>query len=723
MRTRINPLVIACLFTLFLLSPTKGSADSSSDIPIKKAILYSSGVGYFEHFGSVEGSAESKLLFKTEQINDLLKSLVLQDLDGGKIGTVVYPSRDPISKTLRSFQVDLSANTELTDLLGQLRGAKVTVNAGAETVEGTILGLERRPAALAQDAPPVEVPVLNLYANGTIRSVFLKDILSLELNDAELQDELDKALGVIAGSRDQNKKPITIHFNGEGERRVRFGYLIETPVWKTSYRLILSEEGNEAHLQGWAIVENQTDNDWDDVELSLVSGRPISFVQDLYQPLYVPRPVVQPELYRSLRPERYREGVDQVGQGPARRRGRVASKGRALGGGLGGGLGMVEEMGERPSSSEQAAGNSVLNLDDYVVDPNNRDAASGAQRPLTWTKSESDFDITSSVASTAAAGKLGELFEYNVGAISLPRQRSAMIPIVTDPIEAERVSIYNQNKLATNPLLGARLSNTTGKHLLQGPITVFDGGAYSGDAQIDSIPPDQERLISFAVDLQVRVQAEDGRNENHITTGRIDRGTLHVTRKRVISKEYSVVNDGDKDRTVLIEHPLRSDWDLTDTPAPEEKTESLYRFRVDVPADSTSTLVVNEERTDLQTIALLPSDIGNLDFYSKTGEIPQNVRSALVQAMNLKRAISDTEREINERRQKIAQITEEQRRIRENMNTVRAQQNQYYARLLKKLDDQETTIEQLQLEIDDLESELDSRRKALQDYLKDLTIG
>ena len=110
--------------------------------------------------------------------------------------------------------------------------------------------------------------------------------------------------------RDQDKKPVTINFTGDGERHVRIGYVVETPVWKTSYRLILPAGAQDKpKIQGWAIVENQTDNDWNGVQLSLVSGRPISFIQDLYQPLYIPRPVVQPELYVSLTPQQYDGGI------------------------------------------------------------------------------------------------------------------------------------------------------------------------------------------------------------------------------------------------------------------------------------------------------------------------------------------------------------------------------------------------------------------------------
>ena len=125
-------------------------------------------------------------------------------------------------------------------------------------------------------------------------------------HDAGLQTELNRALAAVAGARDQDKKPVEVHFNGTGERHVRLGYVVETPVWKASYRLVLPDDKTAAidkeakgTLQGWAMVDNQTDNDWNNVRLSLVSGRPISFQQDLYQPLYVPRPMVVPEQYAS----------------------------------------------------------------------------------------------------------------------------------------------------------------------------------------------------------------------------------------------------------------------------------------------------------------------------------------------------------------------------------------------------------------------------------------
>jgi hypothetical protein len=265
-------------------------------LPVRQVVLYSSGVGYFEHFGTVRGSGTTELRFKTQQVNDILKSLVLQDMDKGRVGVITYPSQDPVAKTLRSFQVDITNNPSLADLLNQLRGARVGLSAGTEKLAGTVLGVERKPRPVGggDAAKVVEVAFLNLVTDAGIRSVPLDEVRSFELQDPKLREELTRALGALAAARDQDKKPVQIGFSGDGERRLRVGYVVETPVWKTSYRLVLAgsrtrpdparpnlrrqrqraaaygggrrsrgparagrPQAASGSLQGWAIVENR----------------------------------------------------------------------------------------------------------------------------------------------------------------------------------------------------------------------------------------------------------------------------------------------------------------------------------------------------------------------------------------------------------------------------------------------------------------------------------
>jgi hypothetical protein len=721
-------------------------AGEHAAIPVKQVVLYSSGVGYFEHYGTVKGSGTTELRFKTQQINDILKSLVLQDMDKGRVGVITYPSQDPIAKTLRSFQIDITANPSLADLLNQLRGAKVTISAGPEKVSGTVLGVERkqRPVGSGQGAQVVEIPFLNIIADdGAIRSISLEDIRNLQLQDRKLQDELNRALAALAGARDQDKKPVLISLQGEGERRVRIGYVVETPVWKTSYRLVLSDKpgdpkaapnlggggpavgdakpaqpavggpavggaaagakGSSGALQGWAIVENQTDNDWNDVQLSLVSGRPISFIQDLYQPLYVPRPVVQPELYASLRPQTYDAGLAEGRPMAPFERTPVAA---------------ATPPPAPPGAGAPAASFARQNLS----------RAAGAAKEMKKLDDRLDseslaaIDVTSSVSSIASATKMGELFQYTVGSVSLPRQTSAMIPVVTDAVEVEKLSIYNVSVLPKNPLLGARVKNTTGKHLLQGPVTVLDGGAYAGDARIDDLPPGQERLVSYGVDQQVIVQAKNNKHETTVQTGKIVKGVLHLTRKQVLTQDYIAENKGDRDRTLIVEHARRSGWKLAAPAKADETTDTLYRFKGAVAAGKGTQLTVSEELVNVERISILNMDDSTTAVYVRTGAIPQNVRDALAKAAQLRQDVAGTQRQIQDWQQKVSVISQEQNRIRDNMKTV-AQNTDYYARLLKKLDEQESMIEALQKEIFGLQKEEGIQRKALQDYINGLNIG
>jgi hypothetical protein len=689
------------LLALALLAHTASAQQAAkpADVPVKQVVLFSSGVGYFEHNGTVRGTTSTELRFKTGQINDILKSLVLQDEGGGNIGAVTYPSQDPLEKTLHSFSVDISGNPSLDALLNQLRGARVTVVSGGDTYEGTVLGVEEHEESVRGGDEPkiIKTHLLNLVANGMIRAIQLEEASRIQLQDPQLQSELDKALAALAQARDQEKKAVTINFNGEGDRRVRIGYVIETPIWKTSYRLVLLPN-EKAKLQGWAIVENQTDTDWNDVALSLVSGRPISFVQDLYQPLYIERPTVKPELYSSLKPQTYEGGTVAEMQNEADEKPAEAKTARAFG-----------TRGKALASRAAPMMASAAGADAMLMAADSHDFAR-------------QMDVTASIASVAAAKNLGELFQYSVGNVTLPRQRSAMLPIINDEVGVERLSIFNRSVLATHPLNGARLHNTSGKHLLQGPITVFGEGSYSGDARIEDTPPGQDRLLSYGIDLQMVVNSDKNKEDNAVLSARIVKGALELQRKLTFTQDYVAENKSDKDKTLVIEHPFRANWKLVNTPKPNETTDKLYRFQTTVAAKKSATFTVNEEYVTTESVGILPMDFGQLELYSRTGKIPANVKAALEKAIGMKRAMAETQQQIETRNKQLGDITKEQTRIRENMKTV-AQNSDYANRLLKKLNDQESRLETLQKEVEDLQTKLETQRQELESYLGSLNVG
>jgi len=301
----------------------KTTAENSPNLPLSQVVLFSSGVGYFQREGEVEGNARVDLQFPIGDVNDLLKSVVLQDLGKGKIGVISYDGLDPVDKTLRSFAVDLTSNPTLGQLLNQARGEKVEVvmQSTAANQPGTITGVVMGMESQAQPVGPSavhEVHMLNLVCAEGVRSVNLREVQRVRFLNPKLDGELRKALDVLATTHDSLRKQVSLNFRGEGKRKVRVGYVAENPIWKTSYRLSVDEVKGETkpkvQLQGWAAVENVTDEDWNDVRVVLVAGRPISFQMDLYPPLFVPRPTVEPELFLSLRPPIYQGSVAKAAQ-------------------------------------------------------------------------------------------------------------------------------------------------------------------------------------------------------------------------------------------------------------------------------------------------------------------------------------------------------------------------------------------------------------------------
>ncbi len=679
--------LVPALFTL--CSVAAYAADAAPDIPVTAVTLYSSGVGYFEHSGTVDGVATAELRFKTGQINDVLKSLILQDLDGGTIGTVVFPSQDPLEKTLGSFQVDLRGSPTLGQLLGQLRGAPVVVTWQTEHLSGTILGVESRTVTVG-DKQTIVVAVLSILTETGIRQVALNEVSGVALADPKLNQELTRALAAVAGARDQDTKPVDLRFDGQGKRHVRLGYVVETPLWKVSYRLVMPDikadpAKSQGALQGWALLENQTDSDWNNVRLALVSGRPISFIQDLYKPRYLPRPTVEPQEFASLAPQTYQKGAALLAPAAA--------------------PAPVMAMAGRMQAKENKIGRA-----DKVMAEMEMDSAS--VQPM---------DPTSSVKSIAQAQDIGALFQYTVNGVTLPRQRSAMLPIITDPLAVERVSIYNENVLAKHPLNGALITNSTGKDLLQGPITVFDGGAYAGDARIDSLPPGGKRLLSFAIDIPLTVDPQSVQRTDQIVAAKLVDGVLWLSQSRLATQEYRLTSESDTPRVVVLEHEKLPDWSLKDTPAAYETTPELYRFKVQVPAGKTVSFTVRQTHVDQESMALLELSDQVFVGYLNNGAIPPKVKTALQQAAQLKAQVTEAERQRGVKQQELQQIVQDQNRLRENLKTVAAN-SQYSQRLLTKLNDQETKVEALQVDSEKLQGEADTRRKALAEFVRTLTV-
>jgi hypothetical protein len=707
--------VAAAVAAGFFLAPGAGAhavaaarqddGPKQAQLPLSQVVLFSSGVGYFQREGQVTDDARVDLSFDVRDINDLIKSMVLRDLDKGHVTAVSYDNNAPIERTLKSYAIDLTGNPTLADVLNKARGEKVEVVLSAPqagqgaTATGSVIGVEKQKVAVAGGKDPVEVSVLNLWCSDGIKAFRLPEIQRVRFTNSAMESEFKKALETLASSHDTAKKAVSIRCVGEGKRRVQVSYVVENPVWKTSYRLVLGTKKQEKpYLQGWAVVENASDEDWKDVRMALVSGRPISFQMDLYTPLYVQRPTVQLELFQSLRPVAYSGRMDDEKWRHAAEM-KDSEREEEY-------LGKKNKDMDKALSARFRAGASKR-LDDK------KESGYDAE---TYKRLNERLDLGSSVSSAATAAKLGDFFQYAIDkAVSLPRQKSALLPILGKDVQASRVSIYREATQKKFPLLGLKLKNTSGAHLMQGPITIFEGSNYAGDAVIQDLQPNEERLLSYAIDLGTEVDAAPAQSNGRMTHVKAVKGVLHTKTLIKESRLYTIKNRNDSERTVLVEHPIRHDFKLVES-KPSETASDVYRFELKVPAGQTKTLTVSEERVLQESVAVSnQSDESIRSFLAQT-VVGDEVKKGLREALALRVALHKTTREIGEAQRQLEAITKDQERLRANLRETPSDTD-LHKRYLKKLGEQETQIEKYQSEIKELQGVEHKQKKEFDDFM------
>ena len=690
-------------------------------LPISQVILFNSGVGHFTRSGEVEGDARVDLTFPEQDVNDLIKSMTLRDLSpNGRIAAVTYDSHDPIDRTLQSFAINLNNSPPLANILTQARGEQVEVtlvNTSTQpgNLTGKIMGVEAQ-AVPSKDGPPVSVSVLNLWCAEGVRAVKLSEVQRLRFANPVIENEVRRALETLALSHDSQKKAVSLHFAGEGKRKVEVGYVIENPIWKTSYRLVLDEKTQKPYLQGWAVVENPTDEDWHAVTMALVSGRPISFKMDLYNPLYVSRPTVEPELFASLRPPTYggallrqAEAAPMGGAGPGGPPG-------AFGGGGGLGAPGMPGAGSMPPAKAAPRGGKMGGVG-AVGDDQVRFARDAAARL------KDRMDPSISVQSVASASSLGDYFQYVIDRpVELARQKSSLLPIVNKDVEGKRVSIYNPGVHAKHPLLGLKFKNTTGMPLTQGPITVFEGSVYAGDTRVLDLQPDEERLVSYAVDLGTEVAVKPGDNTARITSIKAVKGIITTNTVHREEQVYDVSNRSTTDRTLLIEHPNRKGqgFKFIGDNKPKEEAADVFRFELALGAKKSATYRIVEERPIASSVQLTNTGDDQIRHFLSLKELPQALKAKLQEALQVKGTWDKVRQEISTASTRIQTITTDQKRLRENLRET-PKESPLFQRYLKTLEEQEKEMDDLHAKLKTLQADEAKSRAAYDDFLANLS--
>jgi hypothetical protein len=768
-------------------------------LPIRRVILYSNGVAYIERRGTVTGHAEIDLSFKQSQVDDVLKSMVVLDLGQGRIGAVSYNSSAPPSARLADIPFSIGAGSEsengggLAGVLSQLQGAHVIVTTSARTATGSILTVEQRKPE-KDGNKTISHSLVIASDTGELMSFNLDDVRAIKLVDEGTRRDVNEFASASASARRRDAKTIVVTSDGAGARELLVSYTIAAPIWKTTYRVVLDSTG-KPFFQGWAIVDNVSEEDWNNISLSLVSGSPVSFIQQIQKPFYRYRPVVPMPEDLNLDPQIYEpgEGGNSGGGGgngtPGAINGRVTDPNGAVVAGArvsitntatnetvgtvttndgsysspvltpgnysvrieapGFKSSVTTNLAVRPfgptnanvalevgsvsavvtvtasnqsdiSTSSSMTGRRVNNL--YALNPGveNNTSLDGVSLSDAMTRPDSGVE-------TAATGsEVGDLFEYRIDQpVTVLRDHSALIPILQTRMEGERVSIYNESTRQDRPMGGMLLKNTSPLTLENGALTVIDGDAYAGEALMERLKPGEQRLISFSLDLATLVTARVKENRAPTFMVRAIDGVFQAHYHQTNQKIYVLTNQTDKPRVVIVEHPVRHDWVLSEeTQKPEDKTARYYRFRVKLGPHEKVELPVTEHRVLMETYALNNFTKQDLELFISRNYIDAETKATLEKIIDLRTHLVTDQSRIEAIDSEVEEIGKDQERLRDNIKalTATAEAKQLISRYVAKADTQETRLEQLNKEKQKLGDEMVGFQTELERTVRGLSL-
>jgi hypothetical protein len=638
----------------------------AADLPVREVTLYKHGVGYFQRAGELQAGDTARVDFKASDMNDVLKSLTVSG--AARIAGVRYDASEPLQRRLENFPFRVGEEVSLATFLDQLKGARLELSLGAETVAGAIVSA-RAIRGADPNRPPERETVVLLGDTGTIRTYDLSAAGSVSLADPKLQNLLRDYLTLLGGARSRDRRSIYLDARGPG--RIVASYMTPAAVWKSSYRLIFSPQ-SQPLLEGWAVIDNTSGEDWSNVTLAVVSGRPISFITQLYEPRYVQRPTAELAENRAAQP--------------------VVHEGA---------LELLKSPDPKAAAPPQASAGRDAFRNYLAAGPVAEE--SGARE--------------STLASTAAARDLGDLFEYRFAdPVTVKQGESAMLPFLQQRLEARKLLVYSES-YGLHPMNAAEIVNTTQKTLDGGPITVYDAGAYAGEALVETLKAGDKRLISYGVDLGTRISTAWNSARANVREVHFARGVLTTRNAVTDTRTYTIRNVDAAAKILIIEHPQRAGFKLIEA-KPSETTAGAYRFEVNVPASGNATLAVKEERTYDQTLSVTTATPDVIAAWIQNRALSETGRKQLEQIAARKREIAVQDAQARQVETDIKNAVQDQDRLRRNIESLRnvvGQQDlvQQYARQL-------AAIEARLAGLRDRESDLRRQKAALEAQLAEM---
>ena len=708
-----------------LAKPSLSTSENNptQKLPIRRVILYSNGVAYVERRGIVSGNADVDLSFKQSQVDDVLKSMIVLDLGQGQIGAVSYNSSAPVSSKMSEIPFSVNPLTAdgggLAGVLAQLQGAKVAVSSSKGAATGSILTVERKQIKTEKETVWTSVLVI-ASETGEISSFDLSDVKSVKLLEDGTRKDVNEFADATASTRRRDAKTITITSNGTGQREMIVSYTIAAPIWKTTYRVVLDEAG-KPFFQGWAIVDNVSDEDWENVQLSLVSGSPVSFIQQLQKPFYRYRPVVPLPRDLKLNPQVYEpqssNEEDEEGSGIGR------------GNGRGDGIGDATVDTTSTKLEIQNLPNNTRQSSNFQVD-----GTSGSEntfiidgQEINSTRVSDALTSGNSGITTAATGdEIGDLFEYRIAQpVTVMRDRSALIPIVQTQMDGERVSVYNETVRQDRPFSGVLLKNMTNLTLESGSLTVIDGNAYAGEALMERLKPKEQRLISFALDLGTHVRVRNKADREPAKIIKVVNGVFQVHYFQTSEKTYQISNQTERPKVLYIEYPIQDGWVLSDdSPKPDYTTQRYYRFRVELKGLEEKELKISVRQPLMESYQLTSLSKLDLQLFVSRRYIDETTRAKLEKLIDLRMKIAEINAKLESFDDEIEKIEADQKRLRENIEALSktAEAKTLITRYIAKAGEQETRLEEMEKERKTLNAEKLRLQSDLANEIRSFTI-
>lgn len=675
MKNTLLPLALLALLVPFTNNPSH--ADET--LPLTSVTLSNAGLIELRHKGMVDDNESLRLKASANQIDDILKSLIILD-DKGHVVSVSLPGKAPLDKKLEAVSFTLGDLDSLQGLLKRLRGEPVQIETGGASIAGRISAIDleyEREGGVARHqqtlSPTYRVSVISGDALETVR---LKDLAFIKLENKELRGEFERALNAIQSDDESGHKDIEIRLSGPDDRLVEYSYVVSAPLWKTAYRMVIPQaDKQEGFLQSWAILENMSGQDWNDVSLTLKSGTAVAYQQNLYESYYKQRPSLPLANIPNLRPETDQGTIDTMRNMRAETEAAFSAAPHSQGlaqGKMARSMALADHAGKREISADQISGmGTATNI-----------SKNASMQTITLPKK-----------------------------LSLAHGHSMMAPIISERLPMELVAYYQANQSMEHPYAAVRVRNESGVDLPAGIITLYDQASYLGDAEMPYLPQNDERMISFALDHDIKI-SKNQKFEREEVKLRNTRGMLEILVQQRQRYQFKLKNLDDKARSVIIDHPKSAGWKAS---APDfvsvEETKDNYRLSFALEAGSEKSFTFDLVRDDWQVVRLATLSQSRINQIAASNP-DQQTKAFLSDIAKDYARIDQLQREKNVIERDIREIEQDQRRTRDNLGAIPEQSN-LARKYLNKMEDQEDQLQELARKKNLIEAQIESNLNAI----------